>query len=95
MSVQDDIGPQSRMQDLIVAEVEAHYRMADPTNPPVYEEQVGRPQLGELEHAVAPAIGVLCLGTIVAIAYVVQRNAVPGSLCPCSASDVRTPFAAV
>src|SRR5271170_4894013 len=77
---------------LAIAKVEAHNRMTDPPNAPVDEEEINPAKLRQIVAPIAPAVRVVALGAVIAIANVMHLNLISIDIGPRSTRNVRTPI---
>jgi hypothetical protein len=80
---------------LAVAEIETHDGVAYPFDSPIGEEEIGTTNIGKIEGAVAPAICVFGLGSIVAVSDIVQGYAVARGLGPGAPCNICAPLSVV
>src|SRR5437870_1882327 len=78
-----------------VSELKAGDGMRDPGRAPVIDREVDAGDLRDAHGARLPMRGVVGLGSVVAVAYIVQRYFVALNVGPCFVGDVRLPVAIV
>ena len=80
---------------VIVSELKAENRVADPLWSPVGEEQVQGTKLRQINRPVAPTIRVIGLGAVIAVAQVVDRDTISVDVNRCGSRNVSLPIAIV